>query len=224
MANLTDTYYAAEGGFHGYGSQLLVGNGASPETFEAIAEVSSIQFGDMTTAVLERTHLRSPEAHREKLAGLRDSGPFAISGNWRPTHESQSNAGGGSGSFVSGGLIAMWRTRVTKNFILRLSDGSPGTELPFRAFVSKFQPGEIGPHGKVDFSAEMPPLSDFSASLPYSGRGRVAWQIGNVASSHSSQGRNGTRSVSRRMRWRKSKTSQMGARGTRCSWASIGAA
>lgn len=166
MADVTNTFYAAEGGFHGYGSQLLVGNGASPETFEAIAEVSSIRFGDMTTQVLDRTHLRSPEAHREKLAGLRDSGPFALSGNWRPTHESQSNAGGGSGSFTTGGLIAMWRTRAERNFKLVLSDGSPGTELPFRGVVTKFQPGEIGPDGKVDFTAEVTPLRDFSASLP----------------------------------------------------------
>lgn len=166
MADLTNTFYAAEGGFHGYGSQLMVGNGASPELFEAIAELSEIQFGDMSTAVLERTHLRSPEAHREKLAGLRDSGAFSAKGNWRPTHESQSNAGGGSVSFTSGGLIGIWRTRVTKNFKLVLSDGSPGTELPFRAFVSKFQPGVIGPDGKVDFSAEFTPLSDFSAALP----------------------------------------------------------
>lgn len=166
MANLTDTFYAAEGGFHGYGSQLLVGDGASPEGFEAIAEVSSITFGDMTTAVIDRTHLRSPEAHREKLAGLRDSGPFALSGNWRPKHESQSNAGGGAGSFVTGGLIALWRNRTETNFLLRLSDGSPATELPFRGVVTKFQPGEIGPDGKVDFSAEITPLRDFSAALP----------------------------------------------------------
>ena len=47
MANRTDTYYAATGAIHGYGAQLMVGDGASPETFEAIAGVVSITPGRM---------------------------------------------------------------------------------------------------------------------------------------------------------------------------------
>lgn len=166
MADVTDTYYAAEGGFHGYGAQLLMGDGTSPEQFEAVAEVKSITFGDMTTAVLERTHLRSPEAHREKLAGLRDSGPFQLRCNWRPSHESQSNAGGGSGSFASGGLLAVWRNRTEKNWKLVIPFGSPEIELPFSGFVSKFQPGEIGPDSIGEVMVEITPLRDFSADLP----------------------------------------------------------
>lgn len=165
MPEVTDTYYEGEA-FHGYGSQLMVGDGASPEQFEAVADITSITPGDMSTAVIEKTHLRSPEAHREKLAGLRDSGPFTITGNWRPTHQSQSNTGGGSSSFASGGLVYFWRTRATKNWKIVLSDGSPATEWPFTGFVSKFQPGEIGPDDKVSFTAEITPVSDFSADLP----------------------------------------------------------
>lgn len=165
MPEVTDTYYEGEA-FHGYGSQLMVGDGASPEQFEAIADIAVITPGEMSTAVIEKTHLRSPEAHREKLAGLRDSGPFTISGNWRPTHQSQSNAGGGTSSFQGGGLVYFWRTRVTKNWKIVLSDGSPATEWPFTGFVSKFQPGEIGPDDKVPFTAEITPASDFSADLP----------------------------------------------------------
>ncbi len=165
MADVTGTYYQGEA-FHGYGSQLMVGDGASPEGFDAIADILSITPGDMSTAVIEKTHLRSPEAHREKLAGLRDSGPFTIAGNWRPKHESQSNAGGGTGSFASGGLIYFWRNRTVKNWKIVLSDGSPATEWPFTGFVSKFQPGEIGPDDKVGFTAEITPVSDFSADLP----------------------------------------------------------
>lgn len=166
MADLTDTFYAAEGGFHGYGSQLLVGDGASPESFEAIAEVKEITFGDLTTAVLERTHLRSPDAHREKLAGLQDSGPFSLKMNWRPKHESQSNAGGGTGSFASGGLIAMKRSRAEHNFLLRLSDESPSTELPFSGIVTKYQPGTIGPDGTVECMVEITPVRSYMDALP----------------------------------------------------------
>ena len=162
--NITDTYYEGEA-FTGYGAQLLVSqDDGSPGTFVAIADVESITPGDMTTNIVEKTHLRSPEAHREKLAGLRDSGPFALVGNWRPKHGSQSNAGGDG--FTNGGLIALWRTRAQRNFKIILPDGSPATEWPFRGVVTKFQPGEITGDGKVTFSAEITPLSDFSADLP----------------------------------------------------------
>lgn len=163
--DVTNTYYAGQA-FVGYGSQLMVGNAASPETFEAIADIETITPGDMTTAVADKTHLRSPEAHREKLATLRDSGPFTITGNWRPSHESHSNAGGGSGSFTQGGLMWLWRQRAERNFKIVLSDGSPGTEWPFRGVVTKFQPGQIGIDAKVAFTAEITPLQDFSANLP----------------------------------------------------------
>lgn len=163
--NVTDTYYAGEA-FVGYGSQLMVGDGASPEVFEAIADVEKITPGEMSTNVVEKTHLRSPAAHKEKLATIRDSGPFQIMGNWRPTHRSQSNAGGGSGAFGSGGLVALWIGRAEHNFKIVLADGSPATEWPFRGVVTKFQPGEIGVDSKVTFTAEITPVQDFSADLP----------------------------------------------------------
>ena len=169
MADVTNTFYAAEGKFHGYGAQLMVGSGvvgSSPQTYEAIAEITSITFGDMTTAVFPRTHLRSPAAHQEKLAGIRDSGPFQLVGNWRPDHESQSNAGGGSGSFVGGGLIALWAARTEKDFILTIPYGSPEIELPFAGVVTKFQPSQIGVEDGVSFTAEITPLRDFSTALP----------------------------------------------------------
>lgn len=165
MADVTNTFYEGQA-FHGYGAQLLVGDGASPEGFDAIADVISITPGEMSTAVIEKTHLRSPEAHREKLAGLRDSGPFTIVCNWRPTHESHSNTGGGAGSFASGGLVYLWRTRAEKNWKILINDGSPDTEWPFSGFVSKFQPGEIGPDDKVTCTIEITPITDFSADLP----------------------------------------------------------
>lgn len=165
--DVTDTYYPAEGSFHGYGTQLMVGDGTSPENFEAVAEVKSITFGDMTTAVFDRTHLRSPDAHREKLAGLRDSGPFQLSCNWRPKHESQNNQGGGSGAFAAGGLLYMWINRLTKNFKIVLSDESPATEVPFAGVITKFQPGQVGADGGVDLSVEITPLNGaWHADLP----------------------------------------------------------
>lgn len=166
MADVTDTYYEGEA-IHGYKSQLLVGDGASPEGFDAIADVISITPGTMETAVIEKTHLRSPQAHREKMLGMRDSGPFVIEVNWRPRHESQSNAGGGSGSFASGGMVAIWRNRLTKNYVIQIEDGtSPPLEWPFTGGVTKFQPGGINVDDKIGATIEITPLSDFSAQLP----------------------------------------------------------
>lgn len=164
MANVTDTYYEGDA-FTGYGAQLLVHqDDGSPGTYVAIADIESITPGEMSTNIIEKTHLRSPEAHREKLAGLRDSGPFSVVGNWRPQHGSQSNAGGDG--FTAGGLVYLWRTRAERRFKIVVPDGSPATEWPFRGVVTKFQPGEIVGDDKVTFTAEITPLSDFSSALP----------------------------------------------------------
>jgi len=165
MSDMTGSFYAAEG-IHGYGTQWLIGDGSSPENFEAVPYVKRITPGDMNTAVLDKTHLRSPEAHREKKAGLRDSGAFSIEMIYHPRHESQSNQGGGSGIFQNGGLFAMWRGREEKNMKLIFFDGSPGTELPFRGCITKCQIGEIGEDALVPLMVEVTPLQDYSANLP----------------------------------------------------------
>lgn len=166
--DVTNTYYPAEGSFHGYGTQLMVGdNASSPEEFEAVAEVRSIRFGEMVTANFDRTHLRSPDAHTELLAALRSSGAFSCTLNWRPSHESQSNAGGGTGSFISGGLLAIWRSRELRNYKIVLSDASPPTEIPFTGFISRYQPGEIGATAGPDLTVEFQPKDGaWHADLP----------------------------------------------------------
>lgn len=165
MADVTDTFYEGDA-FHGYASQLLVGDGTSPETFEAIADVISITPGALKTATIQKTHLRSLNAHHEKLAGMRDSEPFVVVCNWRPSHESQSQAGGGSGSFTAGGVLAINISREERNYKIVLSDGSPATEWPFRAICTGFTPGEIGTEGKVELTLEFTPVRDYSGDLP----------------------------------------------------------
>ena len=165
MANRTDTTYEANA-THGYLAQLLAGDGTSPEGFEAVAQVVSITPGPMTTAVIDKTHLRSPAAHREKMAGLRDSGPFTCECIYDENHESHSNAGGGAGSFVSGGTVAFWIDRQTRNWQIRLGSGSPQTTWPFSGFISSWQLGSITGDDKVNLTIEITPASDFSSSLP----------------------------------------------------------
>lgn len=163
MANVTDTFYEGDA-FIGYGSQLLVGqNDGSPETFVAIADITSITPGDMTTDIVEKTHLRSPDRHKEKIATLRDSGPFQLAGNYRPTHGSHTVAGG-DGFSATRSLPSLWRDATEANFKIELpadAGGSPPIELAFRGVVTKYQIGEIGVGDKVGFTAEITPLSAY---------------------------------------------------------------
>lgn len=164
MSNITDQFYTGEA-FIGYGSQWLIGqDNGSPETFVAVADIDKIAFGEMTAEVVNKTHLRSPGRAHEKIATIRDLGPFSMSGNLRLSHGSQNNAGGDG--FTTGGLIAIHRALDERNMKIVLSDGSPGTELPFRGVISSLKLGELTLTGLTKFEAQVQPLSDYTADLP----------------------------------------------------------
>jgi len=167
MADVTDSYYAGPG-FIGYGAQLLVGqDDGSPETFSAVIGVRSIKPGRIETPAIPKTHLRSPDRHHEKLAGISDSGPFVVSGQWAPTHGSQSRASNlVADGFPAGGLLELKRTCAERNFKILVPDGSPATEWPFVGFVSAFEPGEINNEGVAEFQAEITPLRSYMSGLP----------------------------------------------------------
>src|SRR4051812_13670188 len=168
--DVTDLYYAGEA-FIGYGAQLLVGQGDDPETFVAVPDLATITPGDMTTGVIDITHLRSPARHREKKGTIRDSGAIVLAGNYRPTHGAHLQAGG-DGFEAGFSLISLWINVTEANFQLVLPDredagatGTPlaGIALPVRGIVSKYQVGEMGVEDKVPFTCEITPLRDYSA-------------------------------------------------------------
>jgi hypothetical protein len=166
MANRTGDFYpAADDAIHGYGCELQVGNGGSPETFESVAFIREITPGDMSTADLDCTHLRSPDAHREHRAGIRDSAAWSGSGVYVPTEESLSNAGGGSGSFTTGGLPAIWRGRQNHNFKVVFAEASPNNEIEIRGYISQFQIGTIGIDDIVPFNFSFQPSQAFDANM-----------------------------------------------------------
>lgn len=164
--DVTGQTYAGEA-FIGYMSELRVGQGDSPETFVAVADVNLITPGDMTTDVEEKTHLRSPARHREWLATLRNSGPFTFVGNYRPGHGSHTVAGG-DGFDPDRSLVSLWRDVTEANFEIELPGGAagggspPGIILAFRGVVTKYQIGAIGVTTKVDFTAEIRPLGAYA--------------------------------------------------------------
>jgi hypothetical protein len=170
MAAVTDTYYPSEG-MIGYGTQLLVALDGDPATAatEAVAEITTITPGSIDTEDVDRTHLRSPDAHHEHMPGIRDSGAFELVGTLRLDHESQNNtptAGAVPGPAASGGLIYLQRTRAIVNFEIQLPDD---TALPFRGYVSRFQIGAMGTTGLLNFTAAIMPTESYSADLPPTG-------------------------------------------------------
>jgi len=168
MADVTDTYYPATDAIVGYGTQWLIGDNASPETFQAVEGVVSFDAGGSTTSIIDRTHLRSPGRHREVIAGIRSSSPFSGSVIWLPYSESQSYAGGGSGSFTGGGLAKIAETCEERNMIIRYNDGvSPASELAFRGFVSEFTPSKgVMVDDKLTATIQVQPTASFLSGLP----------------------------------------------------------
>jgi hypothetical protein len=165
MADVTGTFYAGDA-FIGYGAELRIGQGddsPGPETFVAVADVTVITPGDMSTGVVDITHLRSLDRHREKKLTIRDSGPFQISGNYRPGHGSHTVAGG-DGFAATRSLVSLWRDCVEANFEIELpaDAGSPAIVLEFRGGVTKYQIGSIALDQKVEFSAEVTPLGAYT--------------------------------------------------------------
>lgn len=172
MADVTDTFYAGQA-FIGYGAQFLVGQGdGSPPTFAAVPDVNSITFGDMTTGVIQKTHLRSPGRHHEKLATIRDSGPITLECNYRPAHGAHKQAGG-DGFSATHNLVKLWQN-VTENTFKVIfpvaSDGevSPaeGIELEIEGTITRYQIGQLTLEEKVPVTIEITPLQDYSDGLP----------------------------------------------------------
>lgn len=163
--DVTDTFYAGDA-FIGYGAQFMVGQGdGSPETFVAVPDIEKITPGDMTTGVVQITHLRSPGRHHEKKGTIRDSGAIVLMGNYRPDHGAHKQSGG-DGFDDNHSLLNLWRNVVENNFKIVLPEDANNIEIPLRGVVTKYQIGEIGLDGKVPFTAEITPLRDYSGDLP----------------------------------------------------------
>lgn len=68
----------------GYGLVFASGNGASPEVFTTLAEVSDGTPPGWSRDTVDASHEQSPGAHREFIAGLADAGEASIDVNFIP--------------------------------------------------------------------------------------------------------------------------------------------
>lgn len=168
MPDVTDTFYASDA-FIGYGAQFEVGDGGSPEQFFALGQVKSISpIVSLTTAVKEITHLRSPDATREKLPTLSDSGPVTVTGTFNPARGEHLIAGGVDGFTSESNLQALRKSRQKWNFRIVLpieagTEGSPAEAiaLPLVGVVTKYELGELSTENEVPFTIEITPTSAY---------------------------------------------------------------
>jgi hypothetical protein len=66
----------------GYKATFEVGDLSSPTTYTQIAEVKSIKSFEMTTPVIDVSHLQSPNFTQEKRPGMIQPGTVELSGNF----------------------------------------------------------------------------------------------------------------------------------------------
>jgi predicted secreted protein len=75
----------------GFGAKLKRGNGASPEVFSDIAELTSLSGPNLSAETVDVTNLDSVSGYREHIAGLIDGGEVTCEGNYLGSNTSQNN-------------------------------------------------------------------------------------------------------------------------------------
>jgi predicted secreted protein len=68
----------------GYSTLFKTGNGATPEVFTTVAEVTNITPPAMSRDTVDATHEESPDGWREFIAGLKDGGEVSLDMNFVP--------------------------------------------------------------------------------------------------------------------------------------------
>ena len=105
------------------GITIQRGDGASPEVFTTIGELTDFDGPSGQAAVIDATHFQS--TGKEKVIGLPDEGQFTVSGNYVQANAAQA------------GLITDRNARTLRNFKITFTD-SPATVWTFAAYVLNF--------------------------------------------------------------------------------------
>lgn len=119
-------------GISAFGTLLKKGDGGSPESFTAIAEVSNIGGPNLSLDPIDVTHHSSTAGWKEFVGGLLDGGEVSFEINYDPV---------GATHDASTGLIADMVARTMRNFQLVFPD-TGNTTWSFAALVTAFEPSE----------------------------------------------------------------------------------
>lgn len=118
----------ATGARIGYGTLFKSGNGASPEVFATLAEVTNITPPAISRDTSDASHEESPGAWREFIAGLKDGGEISLELNFVP---------GNSASLALMNEFDLDGPQATKNRQVVFPDGS---YFAFAAILTAFEP------------------------------------------------------------------------------------
>lgn len=114
----------------GYKAQFLIGDNASPINYTQIAEVKSIKSFEMTTPVIDVSHLQSPNFTQEKRPGMMQPGTVELSGNF---------TGDASQLTVLG--LQQSQTIFPFKVIAPAQSNSETYQYVGQGFISKYTPG-----------------------------------------------------------------------------------
>ena len=116
------------GALLGIGSQLQRGDGASPEVFTTIAEITNIGGPTLTAGTVDATNMDSPDRYAEFIAGLKDGGEVSFTLNFIPTEATHIVTTGFLADFVA-------NPQPLRNYTLLFPD-SPATSWTFAAIIT----------------------------------------------------------------------------------------
>jgi hypothetical protein len=118
----------------GFGAEFGI-EGETPGTYVALAEVVAITPPGMTREKVEATHLKSPEAYKEYIAALFDTGDVSLTLNFVPS--------------ATDALFTAFHAASGKYQITFPN----GVMMRFNGFFTGYTPPELTPEGKMESTA-----------------------------------------------------------------------
>lgn len=112
----------------GYGTAFKRGDGADPEVFAALAEVTAINGFSMSKDTVDATHMTSTNRYREFISGLRDAGEISIEINFDADSTEIANAFTDFNANVSRNYQIVWADTSDfefAGFCVGLETGAP---------------------------------------------------------------------------------------------------
>ena len=110
------------------GTLLKMGDGAGPEVFTTVAEVTNIGGPSFSREAIETTNHSSPGGYRQHIPGLRDGGEVTFTVNFMPANATHDETDGMLGQFADDD-IHNWRL---------VYPITPARHWAFAAFITKF--------------------------------------------------------------------------------------
>lgn len=135
----------------GYKTILKIGDGASPEVYTSVAEVTSVGLPSTSKDAVDTTHTESPDRARTYIGGLIDAGEIPLEVRFLPTDSTQSAS--------AGLLYKLWNTHTPSNFQINIDPDGVDVDWTISAIVTNF-----------DGSAPMDDLINASFTLKVSGK------------------------------------------------------